>query len=219
MESDYYTAALRRLCENTRGGHKAVGEAVGANGQTIYQICKGVKLPSGNPRSVGLDLRRRITAAFPGWLDNQPATAAASQGVTIRQFDTGGAMGSGVVLKDQPGVIQSWTVNDEWARQNVRGCTSLANLCIVTGFGDSMRGMFNPGDPLICDRGVRTVEFDGVYFFRVENEGFIKRLQRVPGEGILALSENTAYRTWTIKPTMDFEVFGRILKAWVSEDF
>jgi len=139
--------------------------------------------------------------------------------IEIRQFDTGGSMGVGVLLRDQPGVIQSWRVSPEWLQKNVRSHTGAENLCIVTGFGDSMRGMFEPGDPLIVDTGVRSVEFDAIYFFRVDGEGFIKRLQRIPGEGIRAISENKAYESWTIRPGMDFEVFGRVLKAWKSEDY
>lgn len=139
--------------------------------------------------------------------------------IVIPQFDTGGAMGDGLLLRDQPGVIQSWIVNAEWVQKNIRSHTGTANLCIVTGFGDSMKGMFNSGDPLVLDKGVNSVDFDAVYFFRVANEGFIKRLQRIPGEGVRVLSENKKYDSWTIKPDMDFEVFGRVVKAWQGEDF
>lgn len=128
-------------------------------------------------------------------------------------------MGAGLLLRDQPGVIQSWSVSQEWIAKNVRSHTGTNNLCIVTGFGDSMRPMYEPGDPLLIDSGVKSVDFDGIYFFRVGNEGFIKRLQRIPGEGIRAISENKAYETWTIRRDMDFEVFGRVLKAWKSEDY
>lgn len=128
-------------------------------------------------------------------------------------------MGAGVVLKDQPGVIQGWVVSPEWAQKNIRSHTGLENLAIVTGFGDSMRGMFNPGDPLLVDTGVKIVDVDAVYFFRVGNEGFIKRLQRIPGEGIRVKSVNPEYDTWTIKPEMDFEVFGRVVKVWCGTDF
>lgn len=138
----------------------------------------------------------------------------------IPQFDTGGAMGGGLVLQDQPGVIQSWKVSPEWLRKNVKGYNSAKSLCIVTGFGDSMRPLFNPGDPLLVDISVNTVDFDSIYFFRVGNEGFIKRLQRIPGEGLRVLSANRDnYEPWTVKPDMDFEVFGRVLKVWRSEDF
>ncbi|CUJ80971.1 DNA polymerase V subunit UmuD [Achromobacter sp. 2789STDY5608628] len=139
--------------------------------------------------------------------------------VPIPQFDTGGKMGDGLELRDQPGMIKSWRVDLEWLHKNVRGATAATNLCIVTGFGDSMRPMFNPGDPLLVDRGVVTADYDAVYFFRVDGEGFIKRLQKIPGKGLMALSENPAYQAWVVEPSMDFEVFGRVLKVWRSEDF
>ncbi len=79
----------------------------------------------------------------------------------IPQFDTGGAMGvAALVLQDQPGVIQSWKVSPEWLRKNVKGYNSAKSLCIVTGFGDSMRPLFNPGDPLLVDISVNTVDFE-----------------------------------------------------------
>lgn len=136
----------------------------------------------------------------------------------IPQFNAGGSMGNGLLLRDQPGLICEWTVTQEWVNKNIKSHSGIGNLCIVTGFGDSMRGMYNSGDPLLVDAGVRQVEYDAVYFFRVGNEGFIKRLQRVPGEGLVALSENKSYKDWVIKDGMDFEVMGRVLKVWQSED-
>lgn len=138
----------------------------------------------------------------------------------IKQYDTGGAMGSGLVLHDQPGLIHSWSVSSEWLRLNVRHFTSPSNLCIVTGFGDSMRPVFNPGDPLLVDTGVKKVDFDGMYFFRVGEEGFIKRLQRVPGEGLRVISANKDnYEPWTVRSDMDFQVIGRVIKVWCGEEF
>jgi transcriptional regulator with XRE-family HTH domain len=139
--------------------------------------------------------------------------------LTIPQYETRGSMGRGLILRDQPGLIHSWKVNPEWVQKNVRSASSTGNLCIVTGFGDSMRPLYNPGDPLLVDRGVATVEFDAIYFFRVGEEGFIKRLQRIPGLGLMALSENKSYRDWTITEDMDFQLFGRVLKIWKGEDF
>jgi len=128
-------------------------------------------------------------------------------------------MGSGVILRDQPGVIHGWTVSQDWVAKNAKNHTSAKNLCIVTGFGDSMRPMFHPGDPLLIDSGVKTVDFDSIYFFRVGDEGFVKRLQRIPGVGLRAISENKSYESWDITADMDFEVFGRVVKAWAGEDF
>ena len=141
--------------------------------------------------------------------------------VVIHQFDTGGRMGNGLVLQDQPGVIESWRVSKEWAAKNIKNCSSLTNLVVVTGFGDSMRPMFNPGDPLLVDTGVREMNIDAVYFFRVGNEGYIKRIQRIPSkDGTIyrVRSANPDYETWEVTAGMDVEVFGRVLKVWRGED-
>jgi phage repressor protein C with HTH and peptisase S24 domain len=137
---------------------------------------------------------------------------------TITKFDdVGGAMGKGILLQDQPGQITNFTVTDEWVNKNVPMHTGKQNLKVVTGFGDSMKGMFNPGDPLLVDIGVTACNHDGVYFFRVGDEGFIKRLQRIPGQGIKVLSKNTDYEPWLITPEMDFQVLAKVLKAWQGE--
>ena len=127
-------------------------------------------------------------------------------------------MGNGLELRDQPGVIRAGTSARNGCKERP-GLLVPKNLCIVTGFGDSMRPMFNPAI-LIVDRGVQAVEYDAIYFFRVGSEGFIKRLQRIPtatGLVVRAKSENTKYDAWDITEGMDFEVFGRVLKVWRSE--
>ena len=143
--------------------------------------------------------------------------------VTIHQYDAAGSMGHGLDLPDQPGVIQNLRVSKEWLTKNVRAYSATKNLCVVTGFGDSMQPMFNPGDPLLVDLGVTTVDFDSVYFFRVGDLGYVKRLQRIPTEDglvIRAISENKdAYEPFNITEKMDFQVIGRVLKVWRSQEF
>jgi len=86
-----------------------------------------------------------------------------------------------------------------------------------------MKPMFNPGDPLLVDKGVRTVDHEGVYFFRVGEEGFIKMIQRVPafdGAGFVLriISKNPDYPPYDISPTNPhFEVLGKVLTVWRSE--
>lgn len=146
--------------------------------------------------------------------------------IEIPQFDVIGSMGSGrLLLEDQPGLIKSWRVNHEWIRQNVKSYTSLKNLCIVTGFGNSMKPMYNPGDPLLLDTGVQKVDHEGVFFFAIGDEGFIKQLQRIPdphGAGMMlrAKSRNLDYDPFDISPANPhFVVLGKILTAWKSEQY
>ena len=202
-----------------RQGYRAVAAATGLGEEYIYQLYSGRK------PNVSADSAKAIARAYSNgrplsWFDeSMPDLLVNEKEVTLHQYNTGGSMGQGLRLVDQPGNIKSWQVDKEWIRMNVKHHTSDANLCIVTGFGDSMLGMFCPGDPLLVDRGVTTCDFDGVYFFRVGDEGFIKRLQRIPGEGVLVISENPRYRDWTIKPDMDFQILAKVLKVWESKQF
>jgi phage repressor protein C with HTH and peptisase S24 domain len=186
-----------------------------------------------SPISFGEKAARRIENDYgmeAGYLDrfspdydvviSNPMGRADDNSVEVPHFrEVVGSMGRGVVLRDQPGEIITMKVTPEWLKKNVPHHSSSNNLCVVTGFGDSMKGMFNSGDPLLIDTGIKVCDHDGVFFFRVGDEGFIKRLQRIPGEGIRVISENKHYESWTIKPDMDFQVFGKVLKVWESTDF
>jgi phage repressor protein C with HTH and peptisase S24 domain len=228
------------LLEKEYGSLTALADALGKSDSQVSQWKKGsTNSGTGKQRGMNATSARYIeqsTGKPTGWMDtshNNYGTAPAQQIQTIQEnisqyktnvdipqyIDASGSMGNGVLLRDQPGEIQNWSVSPDWIYKNVKNCTSTSNLCIVTGFGDSMRGMFNSGDPMLVDKGVKTVDFDGVYFFRVGNEGFIKTLQRIPGQGMRAISANDSYETWTITPDMDFEVFARVIKVWKSADF
>lgn len=148
--------------------------------------------------------------------------------VTIVQYDVSGGMdtrGKLVLEAEPPGIIKSWKVDREWLQLNVRSYTSLQNLCIVTGFGPSMKGMFNPGDPLLMDRGVNRVDHEGVYFFRVGDEGYIKILQRVPefnGPGFIlrVISKNEDFPPYDLSPkNPHLQIIGKILTVWKSEQY
>ncbi|WP_199851900.1 S24 family peptidase [Variovorax sp. PMC12] len=149
--------------------------------------------------------------------------------VVIVQYDVAGGMdtrGKLLLEAEPPGIIKSWKVDREWLQLNVRSYTSLANLCIVTGFGPSMKGMFNPGDPLLMDRGVNRVDHEGVYFFRVGDEGYIKILQRVPefnGPGFVlrVISKNKDdFPPYDISPkNPHLHIIGKILTVWKSEQY
>jgi phage repressor protein C with HTH and peptisase S24 domain len=173
----------------------------------------------------------------PKWIKVQPSSAASAPyeapsasgdapDLVITQYDTGGAMGHGFNLADNaPGQIKSWRVDHDWLRLNVPVHTGVKNLAIVTGFGPSMRPMFNPGDPLLVDTGVNVVDHEGVYFFRVGDEGFIKMIQRIPdpeGAGVMLqiISKNPDYPPYPMSPkNPHFQVLGKVLTVWRSEQY
>ncbi len=208
-----------RASNDALNTYKKIGDASGLGSSTIERIEKmqsEAKIDSVEAiaNTFNIDPSTLLSPNLKGRLSDGVKDIEINQYLSVRA-----SMGRGLLLRDQPGEIQSWRVTPEWINKNVKNHTGIQNLAIVTGFGDSMRGMFNSGDPLLVDRGINKVDFDAVYFFRVGDEGFIKRLQRIPGEGLIAISENKAYRDWTIHADMDFEVFARVIKVWSSTDF
>lgn len=214
--------ALTKLVTKV-GGQSRLADMIEVNpsyiSRMLYEDGKAGK------KRIGEDMVDKLNSVFKGWLEDDDYSqkkikSSYDEDLTINQFcDVGGAMGGGLILRGESGQIKGWKVTPEWINKNVPSNTGNKNLAIVTGFGDSMRGMFNSGDPLLIDTGVKSLEYDGVYFFRIADEGFIKTLQRIPGNGIRVISENKKYETWTITKDMDFEIFGRVLKVWKSEEF
>lgn len=249
---DNWLANFRAIVdlEIARTGKKSLAyEAVGMHAELspdyVYQVYTG--RPVGRPKTPREEVMARLAKAYADgrdadWINNpqDPITVVTARSVDepnglasnidrshdlvrIPQFNRGGAMGMGVVLDaEPPGIIKSWQVDREWVRLNVRNHTGAHNLCIVTGFGPSMRPKYNPGDPLLMDRGVTVVDQEGIFFFRVGAHGFIKQLQRIPTENgmiIRAKSFSKDYEPFDITAKMmhDFEVYGKILTVWKSE--
>lgn len=193
----------------------------GATGYSAAWIATG-KGPKKVSQTSVLQLSTAVRERDGVAIHSIPAVLADASDVVIPQYETGGSMGRGVVLAEQPGVIKEWRVSAQWAQQNIHRITSAKNLAIVTGFGPSMQPLFNPGDPLLVDRGISRADVDGIYFFRVGEEGFVKQIQRIPSENGLILrakSYNPLYDPFDITKGMDFEVFARVVKVWRGEEF
>lgn len=69
-------AALERLCGGPKNPlrRKEVASLLGVHEQTLYQVIAGVReSKTGKPKSIGKQLREKLDAKFPAWLDGSPA--------------------------------------------------------------------------------------------------------------------------------------------------
>lgn len=46
-----------------------VADQAGVSADNLYQVARGIPLASGRRRQLGRDVKERLSAAFPGWLD------------------------------------------------------------------------------------------------------------------------------------------------------
>lgn len=130
--------------------------------------------------------------------------------IVIPRFDMAASMGPGIVVPEHLEVIQQLVVDREWIREQRLLHTGIPNLSIITGFGDSMLGTFSDGDPLMVDRGVNSMDKDGIYVFSVDGAAHIKRLQRIGGSRVKVISDNPTYDRWEADLS-DIMIHARVL--------
>lgn len=186
-------------------GHRPFGERAAQNMEDK------IGLPRGALSSPSTIIDGKVTEKF--------ITPARAGEIDIPQYDVRAAMGHGQVLpSDYIETIRHITVSTDFLRQ--QGCTvsNSKNLCIITGFGESMHKTFASGDPLIIDRGVTTVEIDGVYLISLNNHLMVKRLQII-SRGVRILSDHDAYPPHEITETEmdDLVIHAKVLLAWRSQ--
>lgn len=115
-----------------------------------------------------------------------------------------------------PCVITDIRVSTQWLNKFAANLTHVKNLFILTGTEDDMDLMYNIGDPLLIDTGIKTVNADAVYFFRFNDANFIKRIKPTLRDNFSAIHSNQSKEAWTTIPNTDFQVLGRVLKIWRS---
>jgi len=124
------------------------------------------------------------------------------------------AMGNGYQNFEHDVICKSVTLTRKFIRENIAVCTTPDNLVIVTALGDSMEPLFSDRDQLFMDTGVKVAEIDAVYGFEYMGEFYLKRLQRIPGNGLRAISDNLSYEKFDIEHKEQFYIHGRIVGGW-----
>lgn len=134
----------------------------------------------------------------------------------VMHFEAPASMGSGLPMPEHETIVDHIDLNHGWVRSNLPDITSPKNLSFITGYGDSMEGTFFNGDILLVDRGVHDVKVDAVYVYALDNELFIKRLQRLPGGNVKVISDNQNYESYVLtdRQRQDIQVLGRIRGSW-----
>lgn len=145
----------------------------------------------------------------------QPPAPAPTADLEVPLSNAGASMGFGRTAPDHEEVVSTMRVNRDWLRGHTTFTTE-KNLALITGYGDSMRPTFDDGDVLLVDRGVSAVKIDAVYVLALDDELYVKRLQRRPDGSVLMISDNRAYEPLLIEngARAKFAVLGRVILVW-----
>lgn len=136
--------------------------------------------------------------------------------VMVRLFDATPSMGRGVMRPDRDTVLGEVNLSKEWIGRNL-SISNSANLAMLTAYGDSMAPTFADGDMLLVDRGVVDVKLDAVYVLALNDELFVKRVQRRITDGaVIIKSDNPLYDPVILDngERNSLQVLGRVVWAW-----
>ncbi|WDS36209.1 S24 family peptidase [Pseudoxanthomonas sp.] len=135
------------------------------------------------------DVQTKI--AQPNHVSPISATETGSGYVRIRQLDGEAGMGDARINDDYPEVIKSMDFTPAYIRSVVGFVPTPGRLVLVTGRGDSMLPIIQPGESLIVDTGVTSFDGDGIYLINTGNGQQVKGLQD-RGDAVYVVSANAA---------------------------
>lgn len=138
--------------------------------------------------------------------------------IRVPRLEVTASMGPGAAMPEYDVIAEEIVLRRDWVSRNL-SITNISNLAMISGSGDSMTPTFNDGDTLIVDTGINDVSADAVYVLTINDQLYIKRLQRRPDGSILMISDNKQYEPYTITDgeKEKFQVLGRVKLAWVSK--
>ncbi|GAA0907563.1 hypothetical protein GCM10009552_15660 [Rothia nasimurium] len=185
-------------------------------------------------KNIGPKIAREIDRAFghpDGWLD-QPhwdeSTTAALESHPVARSETAegyvrfpllegfAGMGRGDYVGDYPEIVEFVEVTREWAATKLKS-VPIEAVRVITGRGQSMRGMYDDGDLIFIDSRVKQFVDDAAYVFRFGGRVQVKRLQW-RGDKLRILSANPAFEPLDVDKS-ELEIGGMALAAWTLKEF
>ncbi len=141
---------------------------------------------------------------------------SSTESVDVPIFDVDASMGRGASLPEHEAVVDHMRLTKSWIQRNIPSLSNPNNLAVLSAYGDSMTPTFSDGDILLVDRGISDIKIDAVYVLALQDELYVKRLQRRPGGAVLMISDNKAYEPYVIDngERQHFRVLGRVVWAW-----
>lgn len=145
--------------------------------------------------------------------DFSRATRLAAGDVLIPQYDVRAAMGSGQVPAEYREFVRNVVVDKVQLDDLGLKYTSVNNLKIISGWGQSMLGTIEDKSPVIVDVGVTEFVEEGVYVFTWLNHLFIKRVQLFDAEHYMLVSDNKSFDPQKARME-DVHFQGKVLGVW-----
>ncbi|HHW4679804.1 MAG TPA: XRE family transcriptional regulator [Xylella sp.] len=112
--------------------------------------------------------------------------------IRVEQLDAEAEMGEGRENQEYPEVIRSMEYTEAFIRSLVGFLPKSGRLKLLTGCGNSMVPVIQPGEVVLIDTGIESFEGDGIYLINTGHGQQIKGLQD-RGDAVYVVSANPLY--------------------------
>lgn len=129
----------------------------------------------------------------------------------VQLLDVSASAGNGLMMFEE-NAIKSISVDRKRFKELFRKEPTYS-MKIINAKGDSMAPTFKDNDFLLVDTA-NTELTDGVFVFRIGEELYVKRLQRLPNK-VLALSDNDKYQPFDMPK--EAVIIAKVIDAWRHE--
>lgn len=215
-------ANLLRLVDEY-GSVAEINEAMGRkrNDAALFIVKNKAIGARGKPRQIGTSLARTIEKGLhlqEGWMDTNHSMEPEEDKdlITLNKLNVeAGCDSSGGPACTDVAVVERIQVSQEWFKQNISRYRTEGHE-LVTARGDSMEPTLKNGDLVVIDRfDTEITKRDGVFCVLIDNDLYLKRVQRVPGS-LRFISDNRLYDPFEISLS-EVEsrviVFGRMVNS------
>lgn len=205
--NDEILRQVKLVLERKFGGNQSrMAEALNVAPQSVQQWVSGGGVRKNNWLRI---------AEMAAEIESAPDAPYDDRFVSIPRLDVAASAGHGQSSPEDDAIIEMIRVSAAWLAQHVSH--PLGRLALITARGDSMEPTFGDGDLLLVDTGA-PFDRDAIFVFTIGSEIYVKRLQRLPNGTVLAISDNSKYRDFSLsEETQGLQVRGRVLYFWRGE--
>ena len=147
-----------------------------------------------------------------------PANIDISNMVFIPLLDMTTSAGYGSLINDDKVSTKEFI---SFTRTWLSKLTSTSEKYLV-GFtvkGDSMQGDINDGDIIIVNTQYNNLSTDGTFAVNIDDQMYVKILQRMPGNKVQVISKNTKYAPFTVDLNTEyFKIIGKVIWSGGEKD-
>jgi len=131
----------------------------------------------------------------------------------IPLYDISASTGHGL-LNSTEGITEHLVFRKEYITRELH--SNQADLAVIIAYGDSMIPAIHTGDILLCDRKKIKNLREGIYIIRIDDDLFVKNLQRLPGRQFKIYSTNSQDHLLVDADNPNIEIIAKVV--WVGKN-